>query len=409
MANIILKQDQSVEEKLEIMREAAEFDISDDDDLANGCFSDAMSMPKNKVPSTSPKVPKLFMSNNCIFNCAYCGCRSSNDSKRRYVYTPREMASIAVKTGKSNGRGVFITSAIYRNPDYTVELIVETLRLMRREHQYTGYIHAKIMPGTDKKLIEEAGYLADRLSINIELPKSEGYALIAKQKNKNNILTPMAYISERIKESKQEKRPYGKKFARSGQTTQIMVGTMYETDRTLLCLTEALYKKFDLRRVYYAPFGPIQDYEYLPSVATPRWRAQRLYQADRLVQLYGFKANELAPEEQPNFEYDMDPKASWALRNLHLYPVEVNTAEYELLIRVPGIGVTSAKKIIQARKYQKLTHELLLQMGISLKRAVFFITCSGRYTGGNVLGHSVLRDKLSQVSLFDGFAVSAKG
>ncbi len=405
MANIILQPDMPLEEKLKMMHESARFDISDDDALANGRFGNYPGMHEIHAPPTPPKVPKLFLSNDCIFNCAYCTCRSSRDCNRRYTNTPDEMARIAVKTAKNNGHGVFLTSAVYRNPDYTEELIIETLRRIRREHGYTGYIHAKIMPGADPKLIEEAGYLADRLSVNIELPRSEGYALIAKQKSKKAILKPMAFINEKIKESGLEKSPYARKFARSGQITQMMVGTMSESDRVLLTLAEAIYKKYDLRRVYYSPFNPVQDYEHLPSVPTPRWRARRLYQADRLLQLYGFKADELAPEEKPDFDFDLDPKAGWALRNLYLYPVEVNTADYELLIRVPGIGVTSAKKILQARRYRNLTHETLLQIGISLKKAKYFITCGGKYTGGDSLGRLSLRDRLAdkplQLSIFD--------
>ncbi len=405
MANLLFQQDVSFEEKLKMMHESAKFDISDDDALANGYYAGSPDIRNIHAPPSPPKVPKLFMSNDCIFNCAYCTCRSSRDCSRRYTNSPGEMARIAVETGKSNGHGVFLTSAIYRNPDYTEELIVETLRRMRKEYGYKGYIHAKIMPGADPKLIEEAGYLADRLSVNIELPKSEGYALIARQKNKTSILRPMAYINEKIKESRLEKSLNARKFARSGQTTQVMVGTMCESDRVLISLAEAVYKKYDLRRVYYSPFNPVQDYEHLPSAPTPKWRARRLYQADRLVQLYGFKADELAPEEHPNFDLGLDPKAGWALRNLNLYPVEVNIADYELLIRVPGIGVTSARKILQVRRYRRLTHETLSQMGISLKKAKFFITCSGKYTGGDVLGNPILREKLSdkplQLSIFD--------
>lgn len=395
MANIILTHNLSLEEKIDIMCESARYDVSDDDALANSCCYDELQMGQFKAPHSPPKVPKIFMSNNCIFNCAYCGCRASNERRRRYACEPRDMAELAVNEARKNRHGIFITSAIYRDPDYTVERIIDTLRIIRKEYRYRGYIHAKIMPGTDHRLIDEAGLLADRLSINIELPKSEGYALIAKQKNKSSILTPMSYISERIKESGNEKKSRTGKFARSGQTTQMMVGTMNETDWTLIYLAEALYRKYDLRRVYYSAFNPVQECEYLPSEPTPKWRTRRLYQADRLVQLYGFKANDLASETHPNFEPDLDPKASWALRNLHLYPVEVNTAEYEMLIRIPGIGITYANRIIKARKHYKLSHDLLLKMGVSLKRAVYFITCNGKYNGGNLLGQPLLRSRLS--------------
>ena len=394
MASIILKPAMGYNEKLKLMNASAKYDVSDReaDSYIFSCLPDVENI---KAPTSPPKVPKLFMSNNCTFNCAYCGCRCSNDITKRYVVPPGELADIAVREAKNNGHGIFITSAIYKNSDYTVELIIETLRLIRKIHRYTGYVHAKIMPGTDFQLIDEAGLLADRLSVNIELPKSDGYALIAKQKNKKNILTPISYMSYCIKQSENEMSVYGQKFARSGITTQMMVGTMKETDRTILILSEALYRKYNLRRIYYSAFHPVQECEYLPSEPTPQWRTRRLYQADRLLQLYGFQSSDLFPESYPNLDFDIDPKAAWALRNLHLFPVEVNTADYEMLIRIPGIGITYAKKILKARKTHRLTHDLLLKMHVSTKRAQYFITCDGKYTGGNFLGNPQLRKKLS--------------
>ena len=308
---------------------------------------------------------------------------------------------MAVQAARNNPTlGVFISSGIYKNADYTEELIVETLRIMRRDLHYTGYIHAKIMPGADPALIERAGWLADRLSVNIELPHSDGYAVIAKQKNKANILTPMGAISRKIRDHTGEFDPSGRRFARSGQTTQMIVGAMKETDRTAMTLSGALYRKYRLRRVYYSPFHLPRSshFDFFPEKNTPRWRTRRMYQADRLMQLYGFGVDEILPEDAPNLPFDLDPKAAWALRHLDRFPVEVNTADYETLIRVPGIGITGAKRILQARRLHTLTHELLRRIGVSLKRARYFITCNGRYTGGRLLDSPALRPAVSDVA-----------
>jgi len=309
------------------------------------------------------------------------------------------LAYIALKAAKGNGHGVFITSAIRKNADYTEELILETLRIMRYEYGYKGYLHAKIMPGADPRLIKQAGFLADRISVNIELAHSDGYKTLAKQKNKNNILTPMTVIRDYIDDFNPEsgRRAFseaGRPFAPSGQTTQMMPGALSESDRTIALLAESLYRKFGMRRVYYSPFNTPDDNYSIPDLKTPRWRGRRLYQADRLMQLYGMKADEILPESAPNLDFDIDPKASYALRNINMFPVEVNTADYELLIRTPGIGVTSARKIIQARKKVTLTHDILKQMGVSLKKSVYFITCGGKYNGAGALGSPMLRQKL---------------
>lgn len=391
LANIILKEEINLQQKLSLMNEYAKFDVSDNEDYFHHVVN------KIKAPKSPPKVPKIFISNNCSFNCQYCGCRYSNEQKTEYCNSPEEMASIAVKESYKNGNGIFLTSAVYRNSDYTEELILKTLKLIRFNHQYNGYVHAKIMPGADKALIKEVGFLADRVSINIELPKSDGYKLIAKQKNKNNILTPMKYIDEMI--SSNEKDNYGRKFAKSGQTTQIMLGSMKESDKEMLSLAQYLYSKYSLKRIYYPAFNPLKNnFEYLPSVPTPLWRSRRMYQADRLIQLYNFDSNELLSDDNPFLDYDLDPKTSWALRNLDIFPVEINKADYNTLLRVPGIGVTSASRIIEARKLCSLNHENLKKIGVSLKRAVYFITCKGRYNGRNLLYNPLLRFHVSDIS-----------
>lgn len=336
-----------------------------------------------------PKVPKVFLSNHCSFNCAYCGCRASRETSR-YCNNPREMAELAINQAKDNGHGVFITSAIYKNADYTEELIIETLRIMREELYYNGYIHAKIMPGTDPLLIEMAGRYANRLSVNIEVAKNVGYEKIAKQKNKENILTPMQQISNLVQFSRQYKSRTP--ILAKSQTTQLMAGSTDETDRTIMTLSKALYKKYKLSRVYYTAFqyrDEAKGYD-LPFVSTPLWRVKRLYQADRLQELYGFSPDEITPEQAPNLMEELDPKLSWAIRNIHLFPIDVNKADYEQLLRIPGIGLTYAQRIIKARRYGAITHQTLRKMGVSLKKSTFFLTCNGKYEGGGVINQPEL-------------------
>lgn len=402
MANLILPQPLTMADTLRQMGKDAAFDVGEGDFLTHNEIAD---LDNIRAAAPPPKVPKVFLSNDCSFNCSYCGCRAGRCAKR-YAMSPRDLAAASVAQARQNGHGIFITSAIYKNADYTEELIVKTLEMIRFELGYTGFVHAKIMPGADPLLVERAGWLADRLSINIELPKSEGYAVIAKQKNKTNILKPMGEISRRIAGHAGEKNKFGRPFAKAGQTTQMIVGSMGESDRTVLTLSEAIYRKYRLRRVYYSPFSnPGERFNFFPENDAPTWRTRRLYQADRLMQLYGFTADELAPAGGPGMQMDIDPKAAWALANLHQFPVEVNTADFETLIRVPGIGAASAKKIMYLRKSHALTHDLLRQARISLKRAVYFITCSGKYAGQKLLESPFLRAKLSdtdmQLSIFN--------
>jgi len=382
MSNIIIKHQLTTEEKLAQMQQDARYDVTDND---TACIPD-LSFIKDQIKgkSTPPKVPKTFLSNDCIFNCAYCGCRSSLDF-HRYTNDPKELAQISVEAALNNGHGVFISSGIHKNPDYTEELIIETIKSIRIDHGYKGYVHAKIMPGTSPELIWQAGLYANRIDVNIEVAKNEGYKQIAKNKNRKNILTPMGLITRFIRTSAEERKLYhhAPTFATS-QTTQLMPGSTGETDFEILRLADAMYKKYDLARVYYSPFQYTHEakgYPGLPSISTPVWRMKRLYQADRLMQLYGFTPDELAPESETFLSPELDPKAAWALRNMHLYPIEVNTADYEQLLRIPGIGTTYAARIIKARKYCKVTHDVLRALGVSLKRSIHFMTCNGRYLG----------------------------
>lgn len=381
MANIIFRHEFEAENLLEQMQLDARFDVMDNDEAL---IPDLSFIKQNiKSKKSAPKVPKLFLSNDCIFNCAYCGCRSGADCQKRYRISPQKLAELSIQQARESGRGIFITSAIYKNADYTEELIIETMKILRCHMGYQGYIHAKIMPGTDPALIHEAGRYANRLSVNIEVAKSEGYRQIAKNKNKSNILLPMAQISNQIQAAALQRSRFSPPFATS-QTTQLMVGSTQEDDYTILNLSGALYQKFALSRVYYTPFcleHQAAGYDALPSVHTPNWRVRRLYQADRLMQLYGFTAQEIAPENSRYLPEDIDPKAAWALRNLHLFPIEVNTADRQTLLRIPGIGTVYADRILAARKYTSITHDTLREIGVSLKRCQPFITCNGKFKG----------------------------
>ncbi len=399
MVNIVQSKTLSLTDKIYMMQEDAKFDVADAKISYGDSCSDDENIPDPTLLQVTTKgiahtVPKVFMSNQCSFNCAYCGCRASMESASRYCNSPRELAEISVQEAKSNGYGVFLTSAIYRNANYTQELIIEALKIMRKELYYNGYIHAKVMPGADPALIEQTGRLANRLSVNIEVAKNEGYERVAKQKNKQNILLPMQQISTMIKNEKQLYSKYNS-FATS-QTTQLMAGSTGESDRTIMLLSKALYKKYSLKRVYYTAFqykNPAKGYD-LPLTTTPIWRVRRLYQADRLMQLYGFSPDEITPDEVPDFKEDMDPKIAWAIRNIHLFPIEVNTADYDQLLRIPGIGITYARRIIQARIYRTITHSILQKIGVSLKRSNYFITCNGVYEGGFFIDYPDLLYKM---------------
>lgn len=388
MVHILQNKSLSLTDKILMMQEDARFDVADAKISYGDRCSDEENIPdptlfqKPQSRGVAHKVPKVFMSNQCIFNCAYCGCRASRESANRYCNSPRELAEISVQEAKSNGYGVFLTSAIYKNANYTQELIIEALRIMRKELFYNGYIHAKVMPGADPSLIEQTGRLANRLSVNIEVANNSGYERVAKQKNKQNILLPMQQISTMINDQKQLFSKYNS-FATS-QTTQLMAGSTEESDRTIMLLSKALYKKYNLKRVYYTAFqyrNLAKGYD-LPLTTTPVWRVRRLYQADRLMQLYGFSPDEITPDVAPDFKEDMDPKIAWAIRNIHLFPIEVNTADYEQLLRIPGIGIAYAQRIIQTRRCRSITHSTLRKIGVSLKRSTYFLTCNGVYEGG---------------------------
>ncbi len=365
---------------------------------------------------------KILFSNDCAFNCAYCVNRSSNDIPRA-SFTPDELVALTINFYRRNYiEGLFLSSAVLQNPDYTMELLLQVVRKLRQEQHFNGYIHLKAIPGADPRLIEAAGRLVDRMSVNIELPTQQGLKLLAPQKSKKSIFSPMALIRDGIAENRQPApgRTKAPGFVPAGQTTQLMVGATPDHDLTILRLTEGLYKHFTLKRVYFSAYVPVVSHAHLPALtAPPLLREHRLYQADWLLRFYGFSAGELLDESRPDFEADLDPKCSWALRHLEAFPVEINKADLETLLRVPGIGPTSARKIISARRVHSLDFDTLKKIGVVLKRARYFIACRGKLMSGPVLNEEQIRHVLApqgesglpgrsawqQLSLFDQLPV----
>ena len=326
---------------------------------------------------------KILFTNECIYDCKYCVNRSSNDVVRT-SFTPDEVCTLTIEFYRRNYiEGLFLSSGILKSPDYTMELIYATLYKLRHVYNFQGYIHVKAIPGADQRLIRLTGFLADRMSVNIELPTAEGLRRLAPHKSRKNILTPMRIVQKEREENRQEIELYksAPRFVPAGQSTQMIVGATPETDYQILNVAETLYKKFDLKRVFYSAFVPVNSDKDLPALngeGPPLLREHRLYQADWLLRFYHFKAEELLDETNPNFNVFLDPKCCWALKHLEQFPVEVNRADYRMLPRVPGIGYKSASRIVKARRMGALGYEDLKKMGVVLKRALYFITCSGK-------------------------------
>ena len=330
---------------------------------------------------------KVLLTNRCMYDCQYCVNRRSNDVPRT-AFTPRELAELTIGFYRRNYiEGLFLSSAVWGSPDRTTELMIETLRLLREEYGFWGYIHAKAIPGADPLLTWRLGLLADRMSVNIELPSEASLRQLAPDKEKRAILRPMAQIRDGITASRQELAKYrhAPRFAPAGQSTQMIIGATPESDRQILTLTQALYDKYGLKRVFYSAYVPVSDSKLLPAPAEfkpPLLREHRLYQADWLLRFYGFRAEELLDASHPDFNPQVDPKCSWALRHLDFFPVEVNRADYEALLRIPGVGVVSAKRILVSRRARKLRIEDLPKLGVVMKRAQYFLTASGRMADG---------------------------
>jgi putative DNA modification/repair radical SAM protein len=391
-----------IERKIQILTDAAKYDVSCSSSgsgrrniggvgnarLAGICHSWA-------DDGRCISLLKILQSNICSFNCAYCVNRKENDIPRA-SFAPRELADLAIEFYKRNYiEGLFLTSAVVKTADYTMEQMIETARILRQEMGFGGYIHMKAIPGASPILLERAGFLADRISINIELPSQKSLILLAPDKTKENILTPMGYIQKRREEGGLSRRR--SLFVPAGQSTQMMVGASPESDRHIIRLASSLYRKFQMKRVYYSAYVPIvEDYRLPMPAQPPLWRENRLYQADWLLRFYGFQAEELLTKGDGNFSPYFDPKTQWALENLDFFPVEVNKADYEALLRVPGIGVLSAKRILVARKAHSLSLENLKKLGVVIKRAQHFITCTGRYGGSYSLNERVLAGVLAE-------------
>ena len=329
---------------------------------------------------------KVLLTNRCVYDCKYCVNRRSNET-RRAAFTPEELADLTISFYRRNYiEGLFLSSGVYRSPDYTTELMIRTLSLLRERWRFNGYIHAKAIPGTSPELIERLGFLADRLSVNIELPSETGLNRLAPDKTKRAILTPMRQIQNRNHQSREElvKFRHAPRFAPAGQSTQLIVGATQDSDFHILRLTQGLYDQYQLKRVFYSAYVPVVEHALLPAkdVKPPLLREHRLYQADWLLRFYGFRAEELLDRDHPDFDTRVDPKCSWALAHLDFFPIEVNTADYETLLRVPGIGVTSAKRILSARRVGPLRIENLKKLGVVMKRAQYFLTASGQIAEG---------------------------
>lgn len=375
---------------------------------------------------------KVLLSNECIYDCVYCVNRASNDVPRA-SFTADEIIELTMNFYRRNYiEGLFLSSAVLKNPSYTMELMLEVVRRLRNEHAFFGYIHMKAIPGADERLIQEAGMYVDRMSINIELPSDRGLEVLAPQKPKKALLKPMHQISQGILESK-ENRPKGslsktasppdiipnklsrkstagKLFVPAGQSTQLIVGATPDKDLSILKLSEAMYNRFSLKRVYYSAYVPTLTDPRLPAlIKPPLLREHRLYQADWLLRFYGFAADELLSKANPDFDPELDPKANWALRNLHLFPLEINTVDYEMLLRVPGIGVQSAKRILAARRVGKLNFDNLKKIGVVLKRAGHFITCQGKTYDSFSQNEYIVKESLVSAKLLPRSKKSVAG
>ncbi len=347
---------------------------------------------------------KVLMANSCIYDCKYCVNRRSNDC-RRAAFTPRELAELTIQFYRRNYiEGLFLSSAVVKNPDYTCERMIETLVLLREEYRFGGYIHAKAIPGADPLLLHRLGTLCDRMSVNIELPSQRSLSLLCPEKRKEDILRPMGLIRDGIQENASDLVRYrhAPPFAPAGQSTQMIIGATPDTDLQILRLTQAMYRKYRLKRVFFSAYMPVQADSLLPALDTkpPLLREHRLYQADWLLRFYGFQAEELLDEGHQNFHPLLDPKCSWAVQHMDQFPIEVNSAPYEMLLRVPGIGVKSAQRILAARKAGPLQFEGLRRIGVVLKRAQFFLLCGGKLMEGvTVSPNALLRSLVSQQDL----------
>ena len=374
-------------EKLKILADAAKYDVS--------CASSGTSRAGTKdsigsaagwgiCHSFTPdgrcvSLFKILLTNHCIYDCAYCSNRRSNDVKRT-AFTAEELAKLTIEFYRRNYiEGLFLSSGVMRNPDYTMEQMLRVITLLRTVYRFNGYIHAKAIPGASPELISKLGTLVDRMSVNLEIPSEPNLKLLAPEKDYESVFAPMRTIQQGMLESAEDRKKFKKapKFVPAGQSTQVIIGATPDTDKQILTLASALYKRPSFKRVYYSGYIPInKDDSRLPMLAKPPLvRENRLYQADWLMRFYEFKASEIVNDTHPDLDLDIDPKMGWALRNPSFFPIDINVAPYEIILRVPGIGVKSAKLIIASRRYGRLNSVQLKKMGVVMKRAQYFIVC----------------------------------
>ena len=378
-----------IKEKLAILADAAKYDVS--------CSSSGSNRKgvKGDLGNTSAfgichsftedgrciSLLKILLTNHCIYDCVYCVSRRSNDIKRA-AFTVEEIVDLTINFYRRNYiEGLFLSSGVFKDPNTTMERLVRVAKKLRLEERFNGYIHLKTIPGASDELIREAGLYADRLSINLEIPTKEGLKLLAPEKDHKQMLSNVEFVKNELAINTIEKQKYkhAPKFAPAGQTTQMIIGATNETDQKIIHVADYMYQKLSLKRVYYSGYVPVLQDSRLPSLQSqvPVVRENRLYQADWLMRYYGFAPNEIVDERQPFLDLEIDPKLAWALRNSHLFPIDINQAPREMLLRIPGVGVRSVQKILMARKFQTLSYYDLKKIGVTLSRAKYFITCSG--------------------------------
>lgn len=400
--------EERITEKLNILADAAKYDVScassgskrknDNGGLGNASNGICHTYTED---GRCVSLLKILLTNHCIFDCAYCVSRKTNDIKRA-AFTVQEVVDLTINFYRRNYiEGLFLSSGIFKDADFTMERLVRVAKKLRTEHKFNGYIHLKTIPGASDDLMREAGMYADRLSVNLEMPTEEGLKLLAPEKNRQDMIAPMNFLKKEIIQRSEEKALFKKApiFAPAGQSTQVIIGATPETDLQVLHTANHFYKNYNLKRVYYSGYVPVLSDVRLPALNTsvPMVRENRLYQADWLMRFYGFKVNEIVDGQNPLLDLDIDPKLSWGLRNLQVFPIDINKADLQLILRVPGIGLLSAQKIVSARQFGKLNWDQLKKIGVALNRAKYFITCnSSKFERRDLTGTAIKQYILSQ-------------
>lgn len=398
----------SIEEKLRILSDAAKYDVSCSSsgssrkNTNNGLGNAAVNGICHSWSADGRCISllKILMTNYCIYDCKYCINRKDNDIERA-ILTPDEIVKLTINFYRRNYiEGLFLSSGIIKSADYTMELMIAVAKKLRLEEKFNGYIHMKVIPGASRQLINEIGLYVDRVSVNIEFAENTALKLLAPDKKPTDISTSMGLIRKNVLENIEDKKFFKStpSFIPAGQTTQMIIGASGESDYSILTRSENLYKNFDLKRVYYSGYVPVNKSGILVSVdqAVPMIREHRLYQADWLLRFYNFRADEILNEKDPFVDPFLDPKTNWAIKNSHFFPIEINKASYKELLRVPGIGVTSAKRIVMTRKYSTIRYEHLKKLGIVIKRGKYFITVNGEFLGFKKENPELIRNALME-------------